>query len=160
MTGGLALQLGLATFTVAATVLFHIAGLSALLGLMRVHRRRLLTQRARLDQALLLVGAGFGLIVLHTAEVWGYAAVYRGIGAFRDFEEALYFSTVTYSTLGYGDVVLPTAWRIFGAIEAINGLILMGWSTAFFVSVVSRIRVLEHDWLADSAGGVQAPGLP
>ncbi len=59
------------------------------------------------------------------------------------FEGALYFSTSTYTTIGYGDVVLPRGWRVFGAIEGANGIILLGWSTAFFVSVVGRIRLME-----------------
>jgi hypothetical protein len=54
---------------------------------------------------------------------------------------------VTFTTLGYGDIVLEGNWRLFGAIEAGNGLILFGWSTAFLLSVTSRLRLLEHDWL-------------
>jgi len=68
--------------------------------------------------------------------------------AIPTFEEALYFSTVTYATIGFGDLILPRTWRILGAIEGVNGVILPGWSTAFFVSVVSQIRALEHDWVA------------
>ena len=55
-------------------------------------------------------------------------------------------------TVGYGDVTLPVQWRVLGAIEAASGVILLGWSTAFFVSVVSRIRALEHDWRVEPAG--------
>jgi hypothetical protein len=49
--------------------------------------------------------------------------------------------------LGYGDVVLDREWRVFGAIEAANGLILFAWSTAFLLSVMARLKALEHDWL-------------
>ena len=64
-------------------------------------------------------------------------------GEFRDFEDALYFSTSTYATIGYGDLVLSRSWRIVGAIEGVNGIILLGWSTAFFVSIVRRLAELE-----------------
>ena len=73
--------------------------------------------------------------------------VFVTIGALESFDVALYFSTVTFSSLGYGDIVLAPCWRIFGAIEAANGLILFAWSTAFLLSLMSRIRALEHDWL-------------
>jgi hypothetical protein len=88
-----------------------------------------------------------GLVAIHSVEIWLYAAAFWAIGAVGDFETALYFSTVTFTTLGYGDIVLEGNWRLFGAIEAGNGLILFGWSTAFLLSVTSRLRLLEHDWL-------------
>ena len=64
-----------------------------------------------------------------------------------EFEPALYFSTVSFTTLGYGDIVLGPDWRIMSAIEGANGLILFGWSTAFLISMMSKMRTLEHDWL-------------
>jgi voltage-gated potassium channel len=147
MADTLLLQLTLATATVIVTVLVHLGGLAGLLMLLRLHRRRFPTQRALVDQAALLMGAAFGLFALHAVEIWGYAVLYRALGAFSTFEQSLYFSTSTYSTVGYGDLTLPLDWRILGAVEGVNGLILLGWSTAFFVSVVSRMRILEHDWL-------------
>ena len=64
--------------------------------------------------------------------------------ALPDLESALYFSTSSYATIGYGDLVLPRGWRVLGAIEGANGVILLGWSTAFFVAIVGRIRLLER----------------
>jgi hypothetical protein len=55
-----------------------------------------------------------------------------------DLTAALYFSAVTYTTTGYGDLVLAPEWRLVGAIEALTGILMCGWSTAFFVAVVSR----------------------
>lgn len=83
---------------------------------------------------------------LHSVEIWSYAALYHWVGAIRSFEDALYFSTATYATIGYGDLTLSKSWRVLGAIEGANGVILLGWSTAFFISIVARIRALEHDW--------------
>jgi hypothetical protein len=82
-----------------------------------------------------------GLVVIHTVEVWLYAVMYLRIGA------PLYFSTASFTTIGYGDIVLEKGWRLFDAVEGANGLLLFGWSTAFLISVTSRIRTLEHDWL-------------
>jgi len=47
--------------------------------------------------------------------------------------------------LGAGNLALPEAWRLVGAIESANGIILLGWSTAFFVSVINRIRIFEQE---------------
>jgi hypothetical protein len=84
---------------------------------------------------------------LHTLEIWAYAALYLGLGVVAGLEPALYFSTVSFTSLGYGDIVLGPDWRIIGAIEAANGLILFGWSTAFLISLMGKLRALEHDWL-------------
>ena len=65
--------------------------------------------------------------------------VYEWTGAMPDLTSALYFSAVTYTTTGYGDVVLPEAWRLVGGIEALTGILMCGLSTGFFFAVVSRM---------------------
>ena len=91
-------------------------------------------------------GAAFTLVtvlslfILHGLEIWSYAALYKIIDAFSHFEEALYFSTLSYAAIGYGDSFMPPQWRLLGAIEGINGVILLGWSTAFFVNLLMRLR--------------------
>jgi hypothetical protein len=56
-----------------------------------------------------------------------------------DLPSALYFSAVTYTTTGYGDLVLPADWRLIGGVEALTGILMCGWSTGFFFAVVSRM---------------------
>ena len=65
----------------------------------------------------------------------------------QTFEEALYFSTVTFASLGYGDIVLSPRWRLISAIEAANGVILFAWSTAFLFTLTRRLNLIERDWL-------------
>ncbi len=130
-------NLALASAMVAVTVLIHFWGLIVLVRVMGHTRVRLRTDDNTLGQAALLVLVVFGLV----------AVLYMALGALRSFEESLYFSTVTFVTLGYGDVVLGKAWRLLSAIEAANGVILVAWSTAFLVAVTARLRALEHDWL-------------
>jgi hypothetical protein len=84
---------------------------------------------------LVLVGVFFGLFILHGVEIWTNATLYY-IGALHSFEDALYFSTATYATIGNVELTLSRTWRILGAIEGANGVILPGWSTAFFLSIV------------------------
>lgn len=96
--------------------------------------------------------AAFGLFALHSVEIWTWALVYWWLGVFPDFEHALYFSTSTYVTIGYGDLVLPPGSRILGAIEGASGIILIGWSTAFFFSIVDRLKLLERGLENDRPG--------
>jgi hypothetical protein len=78
------------------------------------------------------------MILLHLGEIilWGLFYVWRG--AIDGLASALYFSAVTYTTTGYGDLVLPTGWRLVGAVESLTGILLCGLSTGFFFAMVSR----------------------
>ena len=145
--GPMLLNLALSTFMVSLTVSIHLGGLLALLWVLRDRAHRVRAHDNRIAQVGVLVFVVLGLLGIHTVEIWLYGLMFWAIGAIPDFETALYFSTVTFTTIGYGDVVLDKKWRMFGAIEAANGLILFGWSTAFLFSVTTRLRMLEHDWL-------------
>lgn len=81
------------------------------------------------------------------AEIWLWGIFYLFIDVVPDLETALYFSTVSFTTVGYGDVVLGADWRMLGAIESLNGFLLFGWSTAFIFEVVSRIYRKEGETL-------------
>ena len=140
-------NLALATLMVGLTVAIHLGGLLGLLWVLRNRGHRIRARESRLVPLGVILFVVLGLVAIHSVEIWLYGAAFWAIGAVSDFETALYFSTVTFTTLGYGDVVLEGNWRLFGAIEAGNGLILFGWSTAFLLSVTSRLRLLEHDWL-------------
>ncbi|MGB3020865.1 MAG: potassium channel family protein, partial [Methyloceanibacter sp.] len=62
--------------------------------------------------------------------------LYLALGAIGSFEQAVYFSTVTFTTLGFGDIILDERWRLLSSFEAANGLLMFGWSTALvFVAV-------------------------
>jgi hypothetical protein len=137
----------LATCMVGLTVTIHFGGLLALLWLLRERGRRFWAHGTAVGQGAAILLVVLGLVAIHTAEVWLYAVAYLVVGALQTFEEALYFSTASFTTLGYGDVVLDHHWRLFGAIEGANGLLLFGWSTAFLFSVTGRMRVMEHTWL-------------
>ncbi len=143
-------NLALSVVMVTATVSIHFGGLVALLFLLRRHGSGFHVQQSLARQGLLILLVMLGIFAIHTLEIWLYALAFLGLGTLPDFETALYFSTSTFSSVGYGDIVLPVRWRLFGAIEAPNGLILIAWSTAFLISLMSRLRALEHDWLEES----------
>ncbi len=108
-----------------------------------VHRR----QELHLHQALVLIA---GTILLFftavLAEVGVWAVAYLRLGAVEGVEASLYYSMVTFTTLGYGDIVLSDRWRLLSSFEAANGIIMLGWTTAVVMAVVQRTfgRVLEH----------------
>ena len=81
------------------------------------------------------------LVLLHSAEITLWAVAYHHLlppGQLQTFEGALYFSFVTFTTLGYGDITLGEGWRLLSGIEALNGLLLVGWTTALLFAIVQR----------------------
>lgn len=94
-----------------------------------------------------LVRVAGRLILLHLFEISLWAVFYMYGHAMPDPQSALYFSSVTYTTVGYGDLVLPEKWRLVGGIEALTGILMCGWSTGFFFTVVTRMhqtRVIDQ----------------
>jgi hypothetical protein len=140
-------DLALGSALMAGTVVIHTFGLIVVTAAMRrivdwfrLHRHGFGRSTAMLATVLCLFG-------LHVLEIWLWAGAYVLTGAMPELQTALYFSSSTFSTLGYGDVVLDPAWRLFGSLEAVNGLLLIGWSTAYLVAASTRLgpfRLGEH----------------
>ena len=84
----------------------------------------------------LFVGLAGWMMVLHLTEISVWAFFYVWKGAMPDLQSSLYFSVVTYTTTGYGDLVLPEDWRLVGAIEALTGILMCGLSTGFFWELI------------------------
>lgn len=85
------------------------------------------------------LGVVIAMLALHGIEIWLFALVYIALGAIPQLEPALYFSTISYSTVGYSDVHIAAQWRLVGAFESVLGIFLLGWSTAFFFRMIGRI---------------------
>jgi hypothetical protein len=79
------------------------------------------------------------LLALHFLEISIWAAAFTGAHVLPDFETSLYYSLKSYTTVGYGDVLPPLAWRLLGPMEAAIGVLMLGWSTAIIVAAVQRI---------------------
>lgn len=79
------------------------------------------------------------LVVLHLIEISIWALFYAFAHGMPDLHTAFYFSSVTYTTVGYGDVVLPREWRLVGEVEALTGILMCGWSTGFFFAVTTHM---------------------
>jgi hypothetical protein len=93
------------------------------------------------------------VMAAHLIEVFLWSSVYMSLGIFEELEVAVYFSLVAYTTLGFGDVILPEQWRILAGLTAANGFLVFGWSTAFQVEYVSRL----NSYLWNEEGGVDSP---
>jgi Ion channel len=131
---------------VTLTVIIHFTGLLILLRLLEAHGHRLNPHESRFGQGAVIILTVLGLFAVHAVEIWAYALCFLWLGAIAGLEPALYFSTATFTTVGYGDIVLDPAWRVLGAIEGANGFLLFGWSTAFLMSLMRQLKSLEHDW--------------
>jgi voltage-gated potassium channel Kch len=89
----------------------------------------------------LLIGIAGWTIFVHLIEITLWALFYTWKEGMPDLQSALYFSSVTYTTTGYGDLVLPKEWRLVGGIEALTGILMCGWSTGFFFAIFSQIHL-------------------
>jgi hypothetical protein len=114
----------------------------ATLGVLRFFRlvdERQWSLRTAWSRVTLLAGLIFLMSLVAYLETVLWAYFYVTVGALPSYQDALYFSIVTFTTLGYGDFVLAPPWRVLGAVEAVNGIILFGWTTAIIVASVQRV---------------------
>ena len=89
------------------------------------------------NTAAIVTGVLFVMSV-HSIQVWIWAFTFQTVGAFHELEPALYFSLVSFSTVGFGDITLGPDWRLLSALAAANGFLSFGWSTAYMVELVRR----------------------
>lgn len=133
-------QLGAAGLMVAVLALIHGLGLVGIAKLFTLNDERL-EEHAFDSHAILLMGTlAFSLFILHALEIGIFAGFYMAIGAIGTFEEALFYSASAYATLGYTADYFPENWRLLGAAEALVGFLLLGWSTAFLVHNIDKLR--------------------
>jgi hypothetical protein len=126
-----------AAVLVAITVAIHAVGLAVVLS--HLAESHALPPTRAWPITLLLVRVAWLLILIHGIEISMWALFYRWEGCLPDAESAFYFSGVTYTTIGYGDVVLAKPWRILGPIEGMSGILMCGLSAGLFFATVTRI---------------------
>jgi hypothetical protein len=133
-------------------VLVHAAGVRSVTGQV-VRRSQEIMQRPRAWRAdVLMSGIVFLLLALHLAEIgiWSAALIYSDL--VKDWRAAAFFAGNTYTTIGYGDVILPPGWKMLAPIIAISGLFTFGWSGSVLVDLVGRCQKIK-----DAAGGPPSP---
>ncbi len=132
---------GLALALLATCVIVQSMGMLVLIHwLARV--RRVLESPSMPRRVALLLRLFLGIVLLHLIQVGLWAVVFWQAQELPNLETALYFSLATYTTIGFGDVVVGPGWRVLAGIEGLTGILLVGWSTAFVFAVVNRMY--EH----------------
>ena len=125
----------------ALCVIVHAMGMTALLRWVN-HAVARIGARFWFSTWLLVRVAGW-IILMHLVEIAMWAFFYTWKHGMPDLQSALYFSAVTYTTTGYGDLLLPNEWRLVGGVEALTGILMCGWSAAFFFAVVTRMNEMR-----------------
>ena len=127
----------IACVLVAITVAVHAVGLAVLLkALMGSHAR---PPTRFWPITWLLLRMTWSLILIHLAEIMVWGLFYFWQACLPDAESAFYFAGVTYTTVGYGDLVLPKSWRMLGPVEGLTGILMCGLSTGLVFAVLSRV---------------------
>ncbi len=132
------LNITIASLMMMATTAIHAGGISLVVVYFRNHSGHWASRhpfiRLRAISSIVLL-----MFALSLVEMAAWAVVYLYVGALDDLETALYFSTVTFTTLGYGDILLDANWRLLAAFESANGIIIFGLTTAVVVSAVQLV---------------------
>ena len=141
----LLLQLAIGSIMIGLTTILHAVALDFIIK--HVHRLEVFFQGSTryiwkpLASAVVVVT----IFTSHVLHIWLWAFLYLALGCepINNLSDSLYFATVTYTTLGYGDITLGPSYRMLSGVEAANGFILFGWTTAFIFEVISRIYKRE-----------------
>jgi len=133
------IPLAVGSSAVVSTILIHALALSATVNLVR-RERRLGRAGASfwIDVAIVAQAMSFALVA-HLIEIVVWAVLFVRCGEFSELGTAYYHSAVNYTTLGYGDVIMSPAWRLLGPLEAANGMLMFGVTTAMIFAVIQRL---------------------
>jgi len=144
-------QIGAAVLLVSFTLLLQVSGVTALIEWLKRVFTREVDKHGPAYSARLVVPSTLGILLLHGLAILLWAGFYRS-HCFPSWETAFYFSASSYSTVGYGDVVLPSAWRLLGPLESVTGVLMCGISVSVLFALVTRL--LDRD-MRSMAGKVQ-----
>ncbi|WP_299298135.1 ion channel [uncultured Tateyamaria sp.] len=141
-------QILLGSGLLASSAVIHVLAVALSLPLFKSVAGSVPDDRHPLRRVIVFLLLTLGVILAaHTVQIWTWAAVFMLISDLPDFGTSFYFTTVTYTTLGYGDIVLGEGARIVATFCAITGLLTFGISTAFLIGVLSKVlpdRFSEH----------------
>lgn len=135
------IQIALGTVLMLLTILISGLAFWAIEVMLTRSHPWLMREPHRPKLALVLSVAVVWVLGMITAGVWLWAFALRALGIFTTMEASVYFSLVAFTTLGFGDVLLPVEWRLLGGMAAANGLLSMGLLTAMLVEVLRHVRI-------------------
>jgi hypothetical protein len=131
-------QAGAALFLVTLTLSIQCAGIAVLIRMARASIERGVARLSPLHGAILMIRFSILAIVLHFVEFFLWAVFYRW-SCLPSWEASFYFSATSYSTVGYGDIVLPRIWRLLGPVESVTGVLMCGISVSCLFVVATKV---------------------
>ncbi len=125
--------------TTLATIFIHALALITIVHFVRRERRLGYAGVIFWKDATIVAAATSVALAAHLVEIAGWALVFLRCGEFREFAAAFYSSAENYTTLGYGDVIMSASWRLLGPLEAADGMLMFGVTTAMIFTVIQRL---------------------
>lgn len=139
-------QLIIGCFMIALTVIIHAIALDRIVALLERIGPKTFNMFHHFWEIPLMVITVLSIFLTHIVQIWIWAVLFYYLtpAILPDMEAAIYFSTSSFTTVGFGDVYLEKDWRLLSSFEAANGFILFGWSTAFIFEIISKLYKDEH----------------
>jgi hypothetical protein len=134
---------------ILCTVFIHALAVGATVNFIRYERHKGRMGTGFLIDLAIVVSVVLFAFSAHLLEIALWAGLLLICGEFGDFGVAFYHSAVNYTTLGYGDIILTPSWRLLGPLEAANGALLFGVSTAIVFAVMQRLIQARYQDLRD-----------
>ncbi len=138
-SGALAMPLLVGATVTVLTIFIHAASGRAMVALVVRAFRRGVAGVAFGTDVVVIAFAAMTLLTAHLLEVMVWAAALMLCGEFHGLGPAFYHSAVNYTTLGYGDIVMSARWRLMGPLEALDGMLMVGISTAALFAIIQRV---------------------
>jgi hypothetical protein len=137
--------LAVSAIVVLGTLFIHALAVGATVNFVR-HERRLGRAGSgfRVDITIVMLVMLFAFVA-HLIEIAMWAGLFVICGEFQEFGIAYYFSAVNYTTLGYGDLIMSPSWKLLGPLEAADGALMFGVSTAMIFTVIVRLVQLKFE---------------
>lgn len=133
-------QLLLGSLLIVVTILVAGIGFVAMETALIRHKAWLTRPPHRTKGVLMMVATVLWILLVATIGIWAWALTLLALGIFDALEPAIYFALVAFTTLGFGDVLLPDAWRLLSGMAAINGLLMIGLQTAMMIELFRMLR--------------------
>ncbi len=138
------IQILIGTFVIFLTIVIQVLFIRTTIEVLIKRQAWLVTPPFIIKTTVATVAAVLWLIVGISLSAWSWAGVFLLVGIFQSLEPALYFSIVTFTTLGYGDITIGPQWRILASFAAVDGLIIFGLNTAFLVEFTGHLRSTQR----------------
>ena len=135
----IAMQIFWGSLVLGICSVIHIGVLVWSVSLLKMLGPKLAHYSAKVRMTVFLSKAFGFVIISHSIQVWVLAFSFMIIGAIPSLSDAIYFSLTTYTTLGYGDIILGADFRVYGAMASVTGLLNIGLSTAYLAGLLSRL---------------------